>query len=260
MKDLKNIFDTHSHYDAEQFGGKKSAYALIGSLFENGLAGLIHASTDFESLKFGLRLSEDFPRAYASVGLHPEYASSFGPEDVEKLRGYAASSKKVVAVGEIGLDYHYEGYDRGAQISLFRGQVELANSLGLPVIVHCRNATEDCLEILKELRPRGVMHCFSGSWETAKEILNVGMYLGFTGVLTFKNAKKAVETVKNMPADRLLLETDCPYMAPEPHRGEISHSGLIPYIAERAAQIRGVEYDEIAAQTLKNAEELFNIK
>ena len=256
---LEHIFDSHSHYDAEQFGGRDSAEKIIAGLFDEGLSGIVHACTDFQSAEFGLAMSQRFERFYTSAGIHPEYASEFSVSDVARFRDIAKASEKVVAIGEIGLDYHYEGYDRERQISLFRAQCELANELSLPVIVHSRDATEDCLEILRELRPRGVMHCFSGSWETARDVLDLGMYLGFTGVLTFKNARKAVEVVRNMPIERLLLETDCPYMAPEPHRGERSHSGLIPFVAAKAAEVRGVSCEEIAEVTEKNARELFGI-
>ena len=259
MADLTHIFDSHSHYDAEQFGGQECAEELISGLFADGLSGIVHACTDFQSAEFGLMMSRKFEQFYTSIGIHPEYASEFSLNDIPRLRELAASSKKVVAIGEIGLDYHYEGYDREQQIALFRAQVELANELDLPVIVHSRDATGDCMEILRELKPRGVMHCFSGSWETAKELLSLGMYIGFTGVLTFKNAKKAREVVENMPLDRLLLETDCPYMAPEPHRGERSHSGMIVHTAEKAAEIRGITYQELAEATERNVKELFGI-
>lgn len=257
MSELSHIFDTHSHYDAERFEGR--AEELISSLFDDGLSGIIHASVDFESAEFGLLTSEKFERFYTSVGIHPEYAAGFGEGDIPRLRELASSSKKVVAIGEIGLDYHYEGYDRERQTALFRSQCELANELSLPVIVHSRDATGDCMEILHELKPRGVMHCFSGSWETAKELLGLGMYISFTGVLTFKNSKKAREVVENMPIERLLLETDCPYMAPEPHRGELCHSGLIEYTAKKAAELKGVGYEELLEITEKNARNLFGI-
>lgn len=250
------IFDTHTHYDDPRFDDPEG---LLSRLFDEDVGGIIHASTDIASAEFGIKLSEKFPRCYASVGIHPEYAAEFSEKDVLRLEALAKASKKVVAVGEIGLDYHYEGFDKAAQISLFRGQIELANRLSLPVIVHCRDAVGDCVEILRELRPKGVMHCFSGSWETAKEILSLGMYLGFTGALTFKNAKKAQEVVKNMPLDRLLFETDCPYMAPEPHRGEVCHSGMIRFTAQKAAELKGVTADEILLLAEENAGRLFGI-
>ncbi len=251
--ELTNIFDTHCHYDDPAFSGED----FPAKLFEQGLYAAVHASVDIKSAEYGIETAGRFERFYTSVGLHPEYADRFSERDVYALESLAKSSKKVVAVGEIGLDYHYDGYDRERQISLFRAQVELANSLDLPVIIHCRDAMGDCLEILKELKPKGVMHCFSGSWESAREVLSLGLYLGFTGVLTFKNAKKPRAVVENMPLDRLLLETDCPYMAPEPHRGERCDSSMIPLIAERAAEIRGMAPEEIAKTTLENARRVF---
>lgn len=255
---LAHIFDTHCHYDDPAFSGE--AEALLTSMFLNGLAGAVHASTDISSARFGLAMSEKFQRFYASIGIHPENEKDYLNGDTDLLRELAVSSKKVVAIGEIGLDYHYDGYNAIRQKEIFREQIELANELKLPVIVHSRDATGDCMEILRELRPKGVVHCFSGSWETAKEILNLGMYIGFTGVLTFKNAKKAQEVVEKMPLDRLVLETDCPYMAPEPRRGERSYSGLIPFIAQKAGEIRGMSGEEIAVITEKNAKELYEIK
>lgn len=255
---LTHIFDTHCHYDDPAFHGE--AEALLASLFADGLSGAVHASTDLDSARFGLTESEKFDRFYTSVGIHPENEKMVKAGDIDHLCTLAKSSKKVVAIGEIGLDYHYEGYDADRQKELFRAQIELANSLGLPVIVHARDAMGDCLEILRELRPKGVMHCFSGSWETAKEILKLGMYIGFTGVLTFRNAKKPCEVVQKMPLDRLVLETDCPYMAPEPHRGERSYSGLIPFIAEKAGELRGLTGEEIAAATEQNAKALYRIR
>lgn len=255
--ELKGIFDAHSHYDDPAFRGESEA--LIGSLFERGVVGIVHASTDPDSANFGIKISQKFPNFYTSVGIHPEYADRFNEKDVSDLEALAKSSQKVVAVGEIGLDYHYEGYDKPSQIALFRAQIELANSLGLPVIIHCRDAIGDCMEILRELRPKGVMHCFSGSWETAKEFLSLGMYLSFTGVLTFKSAKKAVEVVRNMPLDRLLLETDCPYMAPEPHRGERCDSSMIFYTASKAAEIRGIPLPDLLSVTASNSRRLFSL-
>ena len=258
MQDLNHIFDTHSHYDDPRFEGR--AEEIVSSLFDRGLSGIIHASTDFASADFGLKMSEKFAKYYTSVGIHPEYAADYSEADIPRLRELAKSSKKVVAIGEIGLDYHYEGYDRERQIRLFRAQIELANGLGLPVIIHSRDAAGDCMEILNELRPRGVMHCFSGSWETAKEVLSLGMYLSFTGVLTFKNSKKAQTVAANMPLDRFLTETDCPYMAPEPHRGECCDSGMIVYTAKRAAELKNISFEELTEAAERNAGKLFGIK
>lgn len=254
---LSHIFDTHSHYDDRRFDADRDE--LISSLFANGMSGIIHAATDIASSEFGIEQSRKYERYYASVGIHPENADSVTSGYIDSLR-LLAQSEKVVAIGEIGLDYHYEGYDKASQIELFTSSVELANELSLPVIVHCRDAVGDCMEILKRLKPKGVMHCYSGSPETARELLDLGMYIGFTGAITFKNAKKAAEVLKILPLDRLLLETDCPYMAPEPLRGKRCDSSMIRFTAQRAAEVMGVESDELLAATEENAVRVFGIE
>ena len=254
---LQKIIDTHSHYDAEHFNEDRQE--VIESLFNNGISAVIHASTDINSALFGLEMAEKYPNFYTSIGLHPENTDFITDDYLEKFEEIAKSSKKVVAVGEIGLDYHYEGYDKDLQIKIFKEQLELAKKLDLPVIVHCRDATADCLEILKEYKPRGVMHCYSGSVETAKELLELGMYISLTGVLTFKNSKKAVEVLKMLPRDRFMLETDCPYMSPEPLRGKRCDSSMLVHTAKKASEIWGVTYDELVAQTEQNAKTLFGI-
>ena len=171
----------------------------------------------------------------------------------------SAHHDRVAAIGEIGLDYHYDGYDREKQIQLFREQLALADELSMPVIVHSRNATEDTMTLLREYRPKGVVHCFSGSAETAAEVISLGMYIGFTGVITFKNAKKALKALAAVPDDRLLLETDCPYMAPEPFRGKRCDSSLIRFTAEKAAEVRGMDAQELLDITCSNAMTLFGI-
>lgn len=251
---LSHIFDTHSHYDDPKFDGLRDY--LIPALFELNISGIMHAATDFRSSEFGISMAKKYGRYYTSVGIHPENLYDMTDGYIDRLRELAVSGG-AKAIGEIGLDYHYEGYDREAQIRAFREQVGLANSLDLPVIVHCRDATGDCMEILRELKPKGVMHCFSGSVETAREIIELGMYISFTGVLTFKNAKKSVEVLRSIPIDRYLLETDCPYMSPEPHRGEICDSAMIKYTAQKAADVLGMSYEEIVVKTEENARRLF---
>ena len=179
---------------------------------------------------------------------------------IDRLKSLIASHPKVKAVGEIGLDYHYENYDREKQIRFFREQLALAAELDMPVIVHSRNAAEDTVDILKEFRPRGVVHCFSGSAETAKEILKTGMYIGFTGVLTFKNAKKALKALAEVPMDRLFMETDCPYMAPEPLRGRRSDSSMIEFTAAKAAEVKGIPVQELIDITCRNGMTMYGIE
>ncbi len=254
---LTKIIDTHSHYDAEHFDADRTD--LLNSLFANGISAIIHASTDIKSAEFGAEMAKKYPNFYTSIGLHPECADVATPDYLEKLESIAKSCKKVVAVGEIGLDYHYEGYSKDLQIKIFTEQLELAKRLDLPVIVHCRDATADCLEILKKYRPRGVMHCFSGSVETAKKVLKLGMHISLTGVLTFKNSKKTVEVLKMLPRDKFMLETDCPYMAPEPLRGKRCDSSMLVHTAQKAAEIWDVPLDTLLTQTEQNAKRLFGV-
>ena len=216
------------------------------------------SSTPFSDSAAGIALTRRYDYLYAAVGIHPETAGQQPADYLAQLERMAADPR-VVAVGEIGLDYHYEGYDRDVQIRLFREQLDLAKQLDLPVIIHARDCTEDYVNILREMRPRGVVHCFSGSAETAREVLKLGMYIGFTGVLTFKNAKKALKALAEVPEDKLVLETDCPYMAPVPFRGKRCDSRMIPYTAEAAALVRGTDTQTILEQTCRNGERLFHI-
>ena len=178
---------------------------------------------------------------------------------MEILENLVDENPEIKAIGEIGLDYHYDGYDREVQIKLLSKQLEFANMRNLPVILHCRDAMQDFMELLKKYKPKGVVHCFSGSAETAKEIISLGMYIGFTGVLTFKNAKKVKKAIAVVPNDRLLLETDCPYMAPEPFRGKRCTSDMIEKIAECAGEIKGISPQQVVDITNKNARQLFGI-
>lgn len=219
----------------------------------------MHACTDEKSALFGLEMAKKYDNFYTSAGFHPECMNRLPDDYMSVLARFVKDNPQIKAIGEIGLDYHYEGYDRDAQIKLLTSQLEFANEHELPVILHCRDALVDFLDILREYRPKGVVHCFSGSAETAAEILSLGMYIGFTGVLTFKNAKKAKKAAEIIPLDRLLLETDCPYMAPEPFRGKRCTSDMIEKIAICAGEIKGVDPQEIVSLTNQNARELFKI-
>lgn len=254
---LNNIFDSHSHYDDKRFD--KDRKNLISSLFSTSVSYIMHASTDPDSAQFGIEMSEKYPNFYTSAGIHPLDLDKLKNDTINNIERLARENEKVKAIGEIGLDYHYEPYDKELQKKVFSEQVALANSLSLPVIVHIREATEDALNILKEYKPKGVVHCFSGSAETAKEIIRLGMYIGFTGVLTFKNSKKARKAASVVPIDRLLLETDCPYMAPEPYRGERCDSSMISEVAKTAADIYGKTPQEILDMTCENAKRLYEI-
>lgn len=254
---MEKIFDTHSHYTDTAFDADRDE--LISSLLEKNVGLIMQACTDLDDALKIQALSDKYDFMYASVGIHPENIADGVPADAYDRLLQLTKHNKVLAIGEIGLDYHYEGYDRQAQIELFKMQLELAKELSLPVIVHSRDATEDCLNILHEYKPNGVMHCFSGSAETAKIIVGLGMYIGFTGVLTFKNAKKALRAIEAVPQDKLVLETDCPYMAPVPYRGKRCDSSMIIHTAGAAAAVLGKSTDEILSQTFENGLRLFNI-
>ncbi len=253
----RNIFDSHAHYDDEQFADDLGE--LLSSFSSGGITGVISCGVNTETSEFNIKLSEKYGFIYAAVGFHGLNTADVPDNYIEVLERLV-NNKKVVAVGEIGLDYHYEKETRDKQISIFRQQIIFANEHNLPVIVHDREAHEDVLNILKELRPKGVVHCFSGSVETAKETLKIGMYIGLGGAVTFKNAVKPVEVAKYVPEDRLLIETDAPYMTPVPFRGKRNTSLLIPHTAQRIAEIRGTDAQHILDVTARNAKELFNIK
>lgn len=261
---LNNIFDSHCHYDDYKF--KHDCQDVIQDAFNSTVVGIIHACTDFKSAGFGIKMSERFKNFYTSVGIHPDphCIKDADSDFIQKLKNLIQKDReqgknKIVAIGEIGLDYHYENYDKDKQIEVFEQQIELANELSLPVIVHLRDAIEDGMNILKKHKPKGVMHCFSGSAETAKEVLAIGMYISFTGVLTFKNSKKANKALEAIPIEKLLLETDAPYMAPEPYRGQRCDSTMISEIAKKVADSKGLTAQEVLNITTSNVCELFNI-
>ncbi|MBQ8906610.1 MAG: TatD family hydrolase [Ruminococcus sp.] len=251
-----SIFDSHSHYTDDAFDVDRDT--LMASLPDAGVCGVMLASASADNSVQSVQLAERYPFCWCAVGVHPESEADTPDDYLHALRSLAAH-EKVLAIGEIGLDYHYDNYCRERQIRLFREQLMLAQELDLPVIIHSRDATADCMEILREFRPRGVMHCFSGSAETARELVALGMYVGFTGVLTFKNARKSIEAMHAVPMDRLLLETDCPYMAPVPYRGKRCDSTMIPLMAERVAEERGISAQDVLIQTAENTKRLFGI-
>ena len=257
------IFDSHCHYDDHAFDNDR--YELLDRLLtapDHPVDKMLHAAVDEASSSFGIETAEKYDNFYTSIGFHPENAEVVPDNFMEilgRLYQKAAATKKLCAVGEIGLDHHYEGYDGEKQLLMFREQVKFAVERSLPVIVHCRDATEECLKVLDEFRPAGVMHCFSGSAETAAEVVGLGMYIGFTGALAFKNNKKAKRACEAVPLDRLLLETDCPYMAPPPYRGERSDSSMIAETAKVMAEIKGVAAEEVLRVTNENACRLFGI-
>lgn len=253
----RNIFDTHSHYDDKQFDADR--YELLDHLKKNGVCNIVSCGCDIETTEFNKKLADQYDFFYFAAGFHPECLENNNlDEAVEKISSYAAN-KKCVAIGEIGLDYHWMSSSREKQKAFFVSQIETAKTLNLPVIVHDREAHGDTLEILKATKPNGVVHCFSGSKEMAKEIIKLGMYIGLNGVVTFKNARKSLEVVHEIPLERLVLETDCPYLAPEPKRGKRNDSSLIPHIAERIGSELGIETQKLLDITAENAKRLYNI-
>lgn len=251
------IFDTHTHYDFEQFNEDRET--LINSLKENNVSMVLNVGADMRGSYASVALSKKYSFIYASVGVHPHSASEMTDDDLillEKL----TENEKVVAIGEIGLDYHYEHSARDIQKKRFIQQLELAEKLNKPVIIHCREATEDCMNIIKSSKVKGVFHCFSGSLEMAKELINLGFYISFTGVITFSNAKKFNDIIAWMPMDKIFIETDCPYLAPEPFRGKRNSSLYVYKVAEKIAEIKGISFEEVAYITKQNAMKFFNIK
>lgn len=250
------IFETHAHYLKEDFGD--DLIPLLESMPQHGIEKIIAVGYDLASSAEETALAHRFDYVYAAAGVHPENCYNLPRDWLQRLEEMLAD-EKVCALGEIGLDYHYDNTDKAVQAEVFTLQLQLAQRLDLPVIIHSRDACEDTMKILKQYKPRGVVHCFSGSAETAAEVVKLGMYVGFTGVLTFKNAKKALAACTAVPIDRLLLETDCPYMAPVPHRGQRCDSTMLHFTAEKMAEIKGVSTEEMIEIAADNARRLFGI-
>jgi len=251
------IFDSHAHYDSQKFDDDR--HELLSTVLPNqNVVGIINCASDFESAEMTVKLCEQYDYIYGAVGVHPHETEEAGEFDGNRLIALA-NNKKIVAIGEIGLDYHYDFSPRDIQKEWFEKQIILANDLDLPVIVHDREAHKDTMDILTKYKPKGVVHCFSGSVETARETVNLGMYIGLGGAVTFKNAKTPLEVAKYIPLERLLLETDAPYMTPVPHRGKRCDSSYIIYTAEKIAEVRGMETEHVLKAAYDNAKRLFGI-
>ena len=251
------FFDSHAHYNTRRF--QEDQAELLVSMAEHGIGLIMNVGCDLTSSLQSIRLAEQYDFIYASVGSHPDDADHVDGALVEMYRNLAVHPR-VMAIGEIGLDYYYEDVPRAQQQEAFRLQMALAQELQMPVIIHQRDAYEDTLRIVDEFPGvKGVFHCFSGSLEYAKEVVKRGWCVGFTGVITFKNARKAVEVAQWVPLDRLMIETDCPYMAPEPFRGRRSDSTMVPKMAEKIAELRGLPVEQIAKITRENAMRVFRI-
>ena len=252
------LFDTHAHVDDAAFDEDRKE--LLENLPKQGIKMLLNPGCSLETSRNAVKNAREYDYIYAAVGSHPDAADEVSEEVLEEYRKLVRENPKVKAIGEIGLDYHYEDVPRERQQKAFRAQMALAAELNLPVIVHDREAHEDCLNIIKEFpEVKGVFHCFSGSAEMAKQLAKLGWYVGFTGVVTFKNARRAVEAAAAVPEDRFVIETDCPYMSPEPFRGKRNDPSRVYRMAEKIAEIRGLSVEEVQRITLENGKRLYRI-
>ncbi|WP_404330642.1 TatD family hydrolase [Mesobacillus maritimus] len=254
------LFDTHVHLNAEQFN--EDLQEVIDRAQAEGVTRMVVVGFDRSTITKAMELCETYEFIYASVGWHPVDAIDMKPEDLEWLRELSGHPK-VVALGEMGLDYHWDKSPKEIQKEVFKKQIQLAKEVKLPIIIHNREATSDIVEILKETGAAevgGIMHCFSGSVETAKECLDMNFYISLGGPVTFKNAKKPKEVAEAIPLNRLLIETDCPYLAPHPYRGKRNEPAYVKLVAEQIAELKGISYDEVANATTENAKKLFDIK
>lgn len=252
------IFETHAHYDDGQFDMDRET--LLSSMPEQGVGTIVNVSATYASCQRVVDLVQNYPFMYAAVGIHPDKVGSLNEERFQQMKELC-KQEKVVAVGEIGLDYYWDNESHDLQKEWFVRQLDLARELNLPVLIHSREAAADTMEIMKQHGQglKGVIHCFSYSKEMAAEYVKMGFYIGVGGVVTFKNARKLKETVQEIPLTSIVLETDCPYLAPVPYRGKRNNSAYIKYIAEEIAGIKGVSYEEVVEQTEKNARDLYNL-
>lgn len=253
------IFETHAHYDDEAFDEDREK--LLETMHAQGIEKIINVGASLQGVRDTVALTEKYPFVYGAVGIHPDEVGNLTEEDMKELRGYC-DREKIAAIGEIGLDYYWDKENHEIQKKWFVRQMDLAKETGLPIIVHSRDAAKDTLDIMKAERAdnlSGVIHCYSYSKEHAREYMNMGYYLGVGGVVTFKNAKRLKEVVEYAPLDYLLLETDAPYLAPEPYRGKRNCSLYLTYVAQTIARIKGVPYETVVEITRKNAEKLFKI-
>lgn len=253
------IFDTHSHYDDKVFDEDRNA--LLSGMKENGVGWIVNVGAEMQGCRDALRLAEEYDFVYAALGIHPSEAAELTEADIDWMQENAAN-KKVVAIGEFGLDYHWPEPSADIQKKWFVRQIVLAKETGLPILIHSRDAAADTMEILtteKAYDCGGVIHCYSYSSEMAKEYVDMGFYIGIGGVVTFKNAKKCKRTVEEIPLEKIVLETDCPYLSPEPHRGERNDSTNLIYVAEAIAELKGVAPEEVIRVTTENAHKLYRL-
>ncbi|MBQ6337069.1 MAG: TatD family hydrolase [Ruminococcus sp.] len=252
---LNNIFDAHAHYDDKWFDEDRDA--LLSSMPQNGVAYIMNAAVDLATARTAVEYAEAYPHMYACAGIHPENLDGLAPDYLDQL-AQLYQHPRVCAIGEIGLDYHWD-IPRELQNRVFEEQLKLARELDAPVVIHDREAHGDVMTLLRKYKPKGLMHCFSGSVEMLKEVLKLGMSISLGGTVTFKNARVPIEVAAAVPLDRLLLETDAPYLSPVPHRGKRNDSTNIAYTAARIAEIRGMDAQELIDLTTENAKKLYGI-
>ncbi len=253
------IFDSHAHYDDERYNEDRDE--LLNRLQNEGVEFILNSGVNMKTTMYSIKMAEKYEFVYASIGYHPHEVSHMKESDLLRLEKLA-EHKKVVAIGEIGLDYYYEHSPKEVQRKWFDEQLKLAKRLSLPVIIHSREAAEETFEIIKRNYYEGmsgVVHCYSGSIEMAKEYIKLGFVIGVGGVVTYKNARKLVEVVDGIDIEHILIETDCPYLTPEPYRGRRNDSSMLTYVVEKIADIKHMDKDEVIAETNKNAKKLFNI-
>lgn len=254
------LTDSHTHLNAEQF--KDDQEEVIQRALDAGVTRIVNVGFNRETIPSSIELAEKYDFIYSTVGWHPVDAIDMMPGDLEWIESLC-QHEKVVAIGEIGLDYYWDKSPKDVQQRVFREQIRLARKLGMPIVIHNRDAHQDILTILKEEKAAevgGIMHCFSGSWETAKQCLDMNFHISFGGPVTFKNAVQPKEVLAQVPLDRLLIETDAPYLTPHPFRGKRNETGYVRLVAETAAEIRGMTLEEIAEITTNNAIRLLGIK
>lgn len=253
------IFDTHSHYDDKQFEDDREE--LLASMPSQGVGTIVNVSASYDSCQYAVALAQKYPFVYAAVGIHPDEVGSLDEEKFAEMKKLFRE-EKVVAVGEIGLDYYWDNEPHEVQRQWFIRQIDLARELDLPVIIHSREAASDTMYIMQNYAKglSGVIHCYSYSVEMAREYVKMGFYIGIGGVVTFKNAKKLKDVAAEIPLERILLETDCPYMAPEPYRGKRNHSAYLSYVAEKIAELRGITPEEVIKVTEENARRMYRLQ
>lgn len=254
---MLNLFDSHAHLDDEKFDNDRED--TIKKIFDSGVCAFVNIGADMESSKRSIVLAEKYDNVYATVGVHPHDVEFMTEDDLAEIE-QLAKHKKVVAIGEIGLDYFYDNSPRDKQRYWFARQLELAEKLDMPITIHNRDAHGDTMDILRNTKARGIIHCYSGSAEMAKQLVDMDFYISFAGPVTYKNSKNAVESAKVVPMDRILIETDSPYLAPDGFRGKRNDSSLVRYVCEKLAEIKGVSFEEMAKATCENAKRVYRIE